>query len=135
MQNTIQDVKFQNEFYAQQCKMVKEIFVTNDWYKEILKYRLFQLKFTNNFEIDNEENQLEIERVEKQIQGEGTLIKLILSLMSPENAWLIEKCYLDPETKNGKGWYLDYFSKTTFYKRKKQAITEFLNFYFTHVHE
>ncbi|RIV16824.1 MG284/MPN403 family protein [Mycoplasmopsis gallopavonis] len=124
--------KLDKKLYEQQCKVIKEIFATNEVYREVIKYKLFQLKFNKMHNVGEKVEQ-EINDLEKMMKGEGSLIRMVLEFMTPSNAWIIEKCFLDQTTKFQSEWYLERFSKTTFYKRKKEAIQEFLKFYFHNV--
>ncbi|WP_036451950.1 MG284/MPN403 family protein [Mycoplasma buteonis] len=119
-----------DELYTQQLEFLKSVFRTYEAYRKQLRYDLFTLKY----ELMNKVNDLEIQKqmklIEEKLNGKGSLISLILSMMDKENAWIIEKCHLDSESSNNPHWYLDYFSKTTFYKKKRLAVKEFVNFYF-----
>ncbi|QGZ97721.1 hypothetical protein GE118_02795 [Mycoplasma sp. NEAQ87857] len=123
----------EKQLYVQQCKVIDEIFKTHDFYVLLLKEKLLRLKFMMKNKHDQIDLKQKQELLEEKIKGKGTLIEIVLKLMHPHTAWLIEKCYLDPETKFDGRWYLEHFSKTTFYKRKKEAVQEFVGYYFNHV--
>ncbi|MHA0272537.1 MG284/MPN403 family protein [Mycoplasma sp. 48589B] len=66
-----------------------------------------------------------IDEIETNLRKTHNIFNYILAMMSPENSWIIHKTYIDPETSNNKHWYIAHFSKTTFYKKKHNAILEF----------
>lgn len=61
---------------------------------------------------------------------ETEYVKFILKNMTKINSMIIEKTYIQNNNLKDKNWYKEYFSKTTFYKKKKQAELEFLTLYF-----
>ncbi|MFV8499680.1 MG284/MPN403 family protein [Mycoplasma sp. VS424B] len=69
-----------------------------------------------------------IDEMEQGLKRTNSIFSYILAMMSAENSWIIHKTYIDPETKDNKHWYLEHFSKTTFYKKKHSAILEFGKF-------
>ncbi|MFV8479748.1 MG284/MPN403 family protein [Mycoplasma sp. T193] len=69
-----------------------------------------------------------IDEMEQGLKRTNSIFNYILAMMSAENSWIIHKTYIDPATKDNKHWYLEYFSKTTFYKKKHSAILEFGKF-------
>ncbi|MFV8401454.1 MG284/MPN403 family protein [Mycoplasma sp. 005V] len=69
-----------------------------------------------------------IQEKEANLKKTSNIFNYILAMMTPENSWIIHKTYIDNETKNNSQWYTEYFSKTTFYKKKHSAILEFGKF-------
>ncbi|WP_426461158.1 MG284/MPN403 family protein [Mycoplasma hafezii] len=122
-----------DDLYEQQLKFLKEVFLTDLLYKKQLKYELFKLRYESLRDDADQDKIKDQEReLEAKIQGKGSVIELILSLMDTDKAWLIKKCYWDSESKINNQWYLEYFSKTTFYKRKREAVKQFVDFYFSY---
>ncbi|CCP23930.1 hypothetical protein ONA00_06150 [Mycoplasmopsis cynos] len=125
----IKEIENNKEFYQKMCKLVDEIFLIFWLYKDIYRKTLLKVKLERRFFPDKRELR-EFQRVlERRLQDGSTLINYIMEYMTPESSWIIEKCYLDEETKDFTEWYLKHFSKTTFYKKKKIAILEFANLY------
>ncbi|WP_324672851.1 hypothetical protein U5U50_00310 [Mycoplasma sp. 888] len=105
---------------------MRDIFIKN------LKSKIVNLETILRHKNDPEvSKQLEIET--NKLKKDSSLVGLVLSLMKIQNSWIINKMYCDEETRYNKEWYTDYFSKTTFYKRKREAIKEFIEIYFNYV--
>ncbi|WP_027120713.1 MG284/MPN403 family protein [Mycoplasmopsis lipofaciens] len=51
----------------------------------------------------------------------------VLLCMTESNRFILQKEFL--EKNNDKFWYEDFMSKTTYYKRRNEAVDEFLYFY------
>ncbi|VEU58777.1 MG284/MPN403 family protein [Mycoplasmopsis gallinacea] len=121
--------KEEKTFYNQQCRLTKEICKMHLLYLDNIKKQISCLKFKERFEKTNPEFAAKRQLLEEKLQQNDSLIQIVLSNMSPKNAWIIEKTYLSNNYNSE--WYLDYFSKTTFYKRKREAIKEFVDLYFS----
>ncbi|MFA7736164.1 MG284/MPN403 family protein [Mycoplasmopsis synoviae] len=120
----------ENKKLRTECNaFVKQVFLTYEAWNNQLKKQLLNLKFKESYLKDKNLSQ-EVHKLEIKIKASGSMIQSILSVMKPENSWIIEKCFLDKNTRNNSLWYKDYFSKSTFYKRKNLAVKEFAQIYF-----
>lgn len=117
------------EQYKQQCRVVKELCQLKLMNERLTRTRIFKerLKTLKNSEYDNS---LQIKEIKKNHQSSIDLIDFVLKNMKPINSWLIQNSYLKDKTEADVFWYEEYFSKTTFYKKRKAAIKEFMEHYF-----
>ncbi|WLP85435.1 MG284/MPN403 family protein [Mycoplasma seminis] len=67
----------------------------------------------------------EIDEFEKSLKESPDVFDYILSIMTVENAWIIHQIYIEKRSEKNKEWYQEFFSKTTFYKKRRAAIYEF----------
>ncbi|MEA4333871.1 MG284/MPN403 family protein [Mycoplasma sp. 1232] len=132
MQENLLTEAQEKALYAQECAVVNNIFKLRDIFIKNLKSKIVNLETILRHKNDPEvSKQLEIET--NKLKKDSSLVGLVLSLMKIQNSWIINKMYCDEETRYNKEWYTDYFSKTTFYKRKRDAIKEFIEIYFNYV--
>ncbi|WP_051521841.1 MG284/MPN403 family protein [Mycoplasma leonicaptivi] len=113
----------------QGAKMMHAIFN----FRRDIKQLLAKIKLKQSFSKKVFKKDLELDERIIQLKDyydeSNSLINTILSNLSSEDSWIIEKCFNDENTIKDKEWYLEYFSKTTFYKRRKIAIRNFLDYY------
>lgn len=82
--------------------------------KQILIDYLFVLAYRN-------QNGLMVQEGKKSL---SQILEGALSRLSPEERLIIENDFI---SKKDKLWYLDYFSRSTYYRIKKHSMTTFLN--------
>ncbi|QDY88507.1 MG284/MPN403 family protein [Mycoplasma anserisalpingitidis] len=111
-------------------QIIKNIVETNRLGKTINEIRKngqsnnsIQYQLPKDFQIDWEDEDIDW-------NWETEYVKFILKNMTKINSMIIEKTYIQNNNLKDKNWYKEYFSKTTFYKKKKQAELEFLTLYF-----
>lgn len=111
-------------------QIIKNIVETNRLGKTINEIRKngqsnnsIQYQLPKDFQIDWEDEDIDW-------NWETEYVKFILKNMTKINSMIIEKTYIQNNNSKDKNWYKEYFSKTTFYKKKKQAELEFLTLYF-----
>ncbi|QNM93408.1 hypothetical protein H9M94_02215 [Mycoplasma sp. Pen4] len=117
------------ELFERQKEVLDKIFELEKKYKNLLKNQTMML-LAKSSKTGNSSLLEQVEMIQDRINGKGSLIYLALAMMSVENSWMLTHLYLDEASQLDKKWYEKYFSKTTFYKRKKEAIREFINIYF-----
>ncbi|EFF41243.1 MG284/MPN403 family protein [Mycoplasmopsis alligatoris] len=119
----------ENELYKQQCKVVKQICELKTLNSKMEKVRVFKelLKKNKNNKYDNSEP---IKEIKKENKKTTDLIDFVLDNMNPFNSWIIKKSFMDKNENLMSHWYEEFFSKTTYYKKKKEAIREFMGLYF-----
>ncbi|AWX70299.1 hypothetical protein DP067_02955 [Mycoplasmopsis anatis] len=121
----------ENEKTMTKSQIIKNIVETNRLGKTINEIRKngqcnnsLQYKLPKDFEVNWKNEDIDW-------NWETEYVKFILKNMSKINSMIIEKTYIQNNNNSkDKNWYKDYFSKTTFYKKKKQAELEFLTLYF-----
>ncbi|QDY87292.1 MG284/MPN403 family protein [Mycoplasma anserisalpingitidis] len=111
-------------------QIIKNIVETNRLGKTINEIRkngqsnnTIQYQLPKDFKINWEDEDIDW-------NWETEYVKFILKNMTKINSMIIEKTYIQNSNLKDKNWYKEYFSKTTFYKKKKQAELEFLTLYF-----
>lgn len=111
-------------------QIIKNIVETNRLGKTINEIRkngqsnnTIQYQLPKDFKINWEDENIDW-------NWETEYVKFILKNMTKINSMIIEKTYIQNSNLKDKNWYKEYFSKTTFYKKKKQAELEFLTLYF-----
>ncbi|MCU9933984.1 hypothetical protein NWE61_02115 [Mycoplasmopsis felis] len=82
---------------------MKKLFDSYDNYKDEMIKKLLSLKFKNEYLL--KDTTKEIQQVEKCLEDKNNVIHTILNYLTPRNAWIIEKCYLDKVTKHNTTWY------------------------------
>ncbi|ADE19470.1 MG284/MPN403 family protein [Mycoplasma crocodyli] len=119
----------ENDLYRQQCKVVQEICQLKLLNEKLASVRMFKekLKGAINATYNNTE---EISRIEQAKNQSTDLIDFVLKNMTPFNSWLIKNAFMTKNEQLMGHWYEEYFSKTTYYKKKKEAINEFMALYF-----
>ncbi|QZE12592.1 MG284/MPN403 family protein [Mycoplasma sp. Ms02] len=70
----------------------------------------------------------EFVRSNKEKTSNTEFLKLVLKNMSKKEAWIIENTYINDE--DNTTWYENYFSRSNFYKKRKEAVDQFLYLYF-----
>ncbi|APJ38443.1 hypothetical protein [Mycoplasmopsis pullorum] len=80
-------------------------------------------------DINNIERKIqhEINIIYRKIYNINHLLFYILRKMKPFNAWILLKSFIYEENSE---WYIDYFiSKYSFYRKRREAINEFIGYY------
>ncbi|TDV24476.1 hypothetical protein BCF59_0448 [Mycoplasmopsis mustelae] len=114
--------------YNFKLKLINDIFNSYEDYQDRIRKKLLSLKFNKKYV--NKTSDDEIQLIEKRLHDQTDVIHTILTYLTPRNAWIIEKCYLDKFTKFKTTWYEEHFSKTTFYKYKREAVDQFVNYFY-----
>ncbi|WP_322935219.1 hypothetical protein RRG40_01150 [Mycoplasmopsis felis] len=127
-QETNENIIKNKDNYNFQLSLMKKLFDSYDNYKDEMIKKLLSLKLKNEYLL--KDTTKEIQQVEKCLEDKNNVIHTILNYLTPRNASIIEKCYLDKVTKHNTTWYSDHFSKTTFYKYKKEAVSQFVNYFY-----
>ncbi|MEE3928395.1 hypothetical protein V2E24_02275 [Mycoplasmopsis ciconiae] len=108
--------------YALKCKMIKEIFKIYNNQNRLNNIMDFQktlsiglsaemCKYTEHFATNKE------------------MLDKVMSQLDSKHSWILQNIFIK-KNQNRKNWYQDYFSRSTFFKLKKEAINEFINLYF-----
>ncbi|QCZ36813.1 MG284/MPN403 family protein [Mycoplasma nasistruthionis] len=108
-----------------QNKLAEDIFKLYDLQLMFLKRKIHQLELLVKNKKANSGLKRELDSCKRKLAGEDSLMEKVLDLMGLQHSWLMRKIYLDPSSKQDKFWYTQYFSKTTFYKKKRMAVQEF----------
>ncbi|MGZ9755793.1 MG284/MPN403 family protein [Mycoplasma sp. 394] len=114
--------------YNFKLKIMKSLFDSYEKYLDHIRKKLIRIRFNT---LETEENRIaELKNFERKLNDKNDIIHTILNYLTPRNAWIIEKCYLDRATRSKTTWYEEHFSKTTFYKYKKDAINQFVGYFY-----
>ncbi len=100
--------------------------LTTQQQEQIMKYLIKCYKQSSN-RIKRAEACNTIQENEKLYLSDKTTRMLVddaLNELSPDEREIIVNCYIDVKKE---GWYLDYFSRSTFYRLKSKAVNKFLH--------
>ncbi|MBN4083737.1 DUF1492 domain-containing protein [Mycoplasma sp. CSL10137] len=128
LQDLIKEVENDKELYVYEHKLVEMIFKTHWKFREIFKRKLMGETFKERF-YHKKINEKQKEWLLKMAEGKNSIVRMILDNMTHKHSWILEKCYLDKNTMDNTLWYEQHFSKTTFYKVKREAVKEFVSYY------
>ncbi|WP_406613803.1 MG284/MPN403 family protein [Mycoplasma corogypsi] len=126
-------LQLEKKLVDQQLVVVNEIFKAEKLYNQIIKEKLLILDRLRQMQQITEDKYYDLKNnLEDKISDANSIAKTVIINMGPQNKWMMEKCFIEQAELQDKKWYEEYFSKSTYYKRKREAITEFLSFYFNH---